>query len=177
MRDHLSTLAENLRPGSASSPSRRWPTDFRDGTRPHPDHGDIEAAERLLGIDYTARERQQMVGNLEGQICPGPGACAAPLDNTVPMASRFDPRLPAFAMPAATELRAGRCQPARPGNDEDIAFAPVTQLAGLDQRWRYDQPRADRIYLDRIAALNPNLECFAMVTPDRRSPKRRPPMR
>jgi hypothetical protein len=29
---------------------------------------DIEAAERILGIAYTATERHQMVGNLDGQI-------------------------------------------------------------------------------------------------------------
>ena len=28
----------------------------------------IEAAESLLGIAYTPAEREQMVGNLEGQI-------------------------------------------------------------------------------------------------------------
>ena len=29
---------------------------------------DIEGAERLIGVAYTAAEREQMVGNLEGQI-------------------------------------------------------------------------------------------------------------
>ena len=63
--------------------------------------GDIEAAERLLGIVYSAREREQMLGNLDGQIAWARLRRAAPLENAVPMASRFDPRLPSFRMPAA----------------------------------------------------------------------------
>ena len=64
---------------------------------------DIEAAERLMGIAYTAKERAQMIGNLEGQIASAEARRRVELPNSVPMASRFDPRLPGFEMPTATE--------------------------------------------------------------------------
>ena len=60
---------------------------------------DIEAAERLLGLAYTARERAQMVDNLDGQRDAAVARRALALDNNTPMAARFDPRLPGFAMP------------------------------------------------------------------------------
>ncbi|HLQ18722.1 MAG TPA: amidase, partial [Tabrizicola sp.] len=59
----------------------------------------IAAAERLVGVDYTPAERQLMLDNLEGQIASAVARRAVPLPNHVPMAMRFDPRLPGFAMP------------------------------------------------------------------------------
>ena len=64
---------------------------------------DIESAERLLGLAYTARERQQMVGNLDGQIETAKARRSLSMDNSVPMATTFDPRLPDFAMPQVTD--------------------------------------------------------------------------
>jgi len=48
---------------------------------------DLEAAERLMGIVYTERERQQMAGNLDGQIASAKQVRALGHDNSVPMAS------------------------------------------------------------------------------------------
>jgi hypothetical protein len=61
---------------------------------------DIESAERLVGIAYTAAEREQMIGNLEGQIASAIARRKFRFDNSMPTASRFDPRLPNFRMPA-----------------------------------------------------------------------------
>ena len=61
---------------------------------------DIEGAERVMGVAYTAAERSQMVGNLQGQIASALSRRRVRLDNSMPMASRFDPRLPTFRMPA-----------------------------------------------------------------------------
>ncbi len=60
----------------------------------------IEAAETLLGIAYTPAERDQMVGNLEGQIASAVARRKVSLANAMPMASRFDPRLPTTPVPA-----------------------------------------------------------------------------
>jgi Asp-tRNA(Asn)/Glu-tRNA(Gln) amidotransferase A subunit family amidase len=69
---------------------------------------DIEGAERVMGVSYTAAERNQMLGNLEGQVTSALARRKVRLDNSVPMASRFDRRLPTFRAPApqrATGLR------------------------------------------------------------------------
>lgn len=127
----------------------------------------IAAAEALMGVSYTMAERQQMLDNLDGQITSAVQRRAVPLANAVPMAMRFDPRLPGFAMPhGADVLRLSAVTVALPEAEEDIAFAPVTHLAAWIRSGALTSRRLTQIYLDRIAALGPKLECFAAVTPD-----------
>src|SRR5258707_134152 len=90
---------------------------------------DIEAAERLLGVAYTAAERELMVGNPDDQIEATVALRGLRLPNSAPPASRFDPRLPNFAMPPAGAVRFTGAREPLPVKDEDIAFAPVTQLS------------------------------------------------
>src|SRR5919107_1844760 len=129
---------------------------------------DIEAAERLLGIVYTSKERSQMAGNLDGQIISARPRRAVPLANSTPMASRFDPRLPTFRMPAPLgPLRFSAPEATSVSQDDaDVAFAPVTQLSAWITSGALTSRRLTEIYLARIEALGPKLECFAMVTPD-----------
>ncbi|MFN5999361.1 MAG: amidase family protein, partial [Paracoccaceae bacterium] len=127
----------------------------------------IVAAERLLGVKYTPAERQLMLDNLEGQIASAVARRAVPLANHVPMAMRFDPRLPDFAMPyGADSLQLSPVTAALPKADEDIAFALVTHLSAWIRSGLLSSRRLTQIYLDRIAALDPKLECWAQVTPD-----------
>ncbi|MDP3261739.1 MAG: amidase [Tabrizicola sp.] len=127
----------------------------------------IEAAERLMAVSYTPAERQQMLDNLEGQITSAVVRRAVPLANSVPMAMRFDPRLPGFAMPhGADALTLSNVIAPLPGSDEDIAFAPVTHLGAWIRSGALTSRRLTQIYLDRIASIGPKLECFAAVAPD-----------
>jgi Asp-tRNA(Asn)/Glu-tRNA(Gln) amidotransferase A subunit family amidase len=130
---------------------------------------DIEGAERVMGVSYTAAERNQMLGNLEGQIISALARRKVRLDNSVPMASRFDPRLPTFRTPAPQRaLRFSRAVPkAIPHDDEDIAFATIGQLSNWLASGALTSRRLTEIYLARIEALGPKLECFAIVTRDR----------
>lgn len=127
---------------------------------------DIEAAERLLGVAYTARERAQMVGNLDGQIASAVARRAVDLPNDVPMALRFDPRLPGFEMPVADGVTGSRSSAPLPETDEDIAFASLPDLAGWIASGALTSRRLTEIYLARIERLNPHLFCYAEVTPD-----------
>ncbi|WP_299819833.1 amidase [uncultured Jannaschia sp.] len=126
---------------------------------------DIEGAERLMGVAYTPGERAQMLENLEGQIASAVARRAVRLGNDVPMASRFDPRPPGFAMPHGRDLLrpAPRRATPLPEADEDIAFAPVAALGPWIASGALTSRRLTDIYLDRIAALNPHLECFATI--------------
>jgi len=127
----------------------------------------IAATERLMGVTYTDTERAQMLNNLEGQIGQALERRAVPLANSIPMASRFDPRLPGFAMPhGADALVLSAVTASLPDTDEDIAFAPVTHLAHWIRTGALTSRRLTQIYLDRIATLGTKLECYATVTPD-----------
>jgi Asp-tRNA(Asn)/Glu-tRNA(Gln) amidotransferase A subunit family amidase len=128
---------------------------------------DIAGAERLLGVAYTARERAQMVGNLGGQIDSAVARRAVELPNDLPMASRFDPRLSGFAMPGRAGVSIPEGTAPLPDADEDIAFAPVTDLGRWIRAGALSSRRLTEIYLARIDAIGPRLECWATVTPDR----------
>lgn len=126
----------------------------------------IAAAEQLMGVEYTLAERQLMLDNLEGQIASAKARRAVAMPNHVPMAMRFDPRLPDFAMPhGADALTLSAVAAPLPKADEDIAFAPVTHLSAWIRSGALTSRRLTQIYLDRIAELDPKLECWAQVTP------------
>ncbi|MBC7737676.1 MAG: amidase, partial [Candidatus Saccharibacteria bacterium] len=127
----------------------------------------LEAAEALTGVTYTPAERAQMLDNLEGQIAQAIARRGVPLANSVPMALRFDPRLPGFEMPhQASSVSVSAVTHMLPVTDEDIAFAPVTDLSAMIATGKLTSLRLTQIYLDRIAALNGKLECFAAVSAD-----------
>ena len=128
----------------------------------------IAAAETLLGLAYTPAERDQMVGNLEGQIASALARRKVPLANAMPMASRFDPRLPSTVLPAAqAPLRFTGVDAPCPADEADIAFAPLTHLSAWIAGGALTSRRLTEIYLRRIAALDPKLFCFAAVAPER----------
>ncbi len=124
----------------------------------------IAAAEALMGLAYTPAEREQMVGNLEGQIASAVARRKVALGNAMPMASRFDPRLPTTPVPAAqTPLRYGAVEIPCPADETDIAFAPLTHLSAWIAKGAVTSRRLTELYLGRIEALNPKLFCFAAV--------------
>ena len=129
---------------------------------------DIESAERVIGIAYTAAERVQMVENLEGQIASAISRRKFRFDNSMPTATRFDPRLPGFRMPAPGSPRFSRAtvRPL-PADEADIAFASIGELAAWIGAGALTSRRLTEIYLSRIDALGPRLECFATVTAKR----------
>ncbi len=127
----------------------------------------IAGAEALAGVAYTAEERAQMVGNLEGQIASALARRRVPLANHMPMASRFDPRLPTTKMPGAqAPLRFSAVTAPCPSDEEAIAFAPLTDLSAWIRAGALTSRRLTEIYLSRIDALNGRLFCFAVVAAD-----------
>ena len=129
---------------------------------------DIESAERLVGIAYTAAERVQMVENLEGQIASAIARRKFRFDNSMPTASRFDPRLPNFRMPAPGSPQFSRAavRPL-PEDEADIAFASIGELAAWIGSGALTSRRLTEIFLSRIDAIGPKLECYAAVTAKR----------
>jgi Asp-tRNA(Asn)/Glu-tRNA(Gln) amidotransferase A subunit family amidase len=127
----------------------------------------IAAAEAVVGVRYSPEERQLMLDNLEGQIASALARRSVSMPNHVPMAMRFDPRLPGFAMPhGADALTLSTVTAPLPKSDEDIAYAPVTHLSAWIRSGALTSRRLTQMYLDRIAVHDPKLECWAQVTTD-----------
>jgi len=127
----------------------------------------IAAAETLFGISYTANERALMRDNLAPQIELALRRRAMALPATLGTATRFDPRLPGFEFPRAAAFEWAPASSALAVSDEDIAFAPVSALAGWIHSRQLSAVRLTQLYLDRIERLNPVLLCFACVTAER----------
>lgn len=127
---------------------------------------DITSAEKLLGITYSNSEREQMVQNLEGQILSAKLRRGMELDNKIPMASKFDPRLPGFQMPSSRSVKARENSIKLPKKEEDIAFSNVGEQGAWIKNGLITSRKLTQIYLDRIEKFNSKLECFATVTKD-----------
>jgi Asp-tRNA(Asn)/Glu-tRNA(Gln) amidotransferase A subunit family amidase len=126
----------------------------------------IQAGEVLMGVAYSAPERALMLDNLEAQIAAAQARRKLALPNDVPMALRFDPRLPGFpAFGPQLPVRPSDADPgAVPDSEEDIAFAPVARLGQWIARGALSSRRLTEIYLARIDRLAGMLECFVTVT-------------
>jgi Asp-tRNA(Asn)/Glu-tRNA(Gln) amidotransferase A subunit family amidase len=124
----------------------------------------LAAAETLFGISHTDAERQLMLDNLAEQIELAQQRRAIALPTALSPATRFDPRLPGFAAPPVGPFRLAPDEAKLPEHDEDIAFAPVSALSAWIRTGQLTATRLTKIYLDRIARLNPELFCFSVVT-------------
>ena len=129
---------------------------------------DIAIAEKLLGIEYSQDERDLMVDNLEDLIAAAQAQRGVIFPNTLPPATTFDPRLPTTVMPghqkpvAVSQIDPGPL----PDDEADIAYSPVTHLSEWIRSGKITSRRLTGIYIDRIKALGPKLECFVTVLED-----------
>ena len=125
---------------------------------------DIVSAEKILGIEYSKQEREQMMNDLEDQIISAKTRRNRIFDNNVPMASKFDPRLPGFEMPNLTGLKISEKTYNLPDSDEDIAFATVAAQGHWIKTKQITSRKLTEIYLDRINKFQGQLNCYANVT-------------
>lgn len=130
---------------------------------------DIQAAEKIVGVDYSISERKQILNGIEDQILMAQLRRQYRFNNIEPMATRFDPRLPYFAMPrsAPPPIYCDEDHAEIPHNVDDIAFAPIGTLSCWIRNLKLSSRRLTEIYLNRIEQYGSTLNCFATVTADR----------
>jgi Asp-tRNA(Asn)/Glu-tRNA(Gln) amidotransferase A subunit family amidase len=132
--------------------------------------GTFAEAEKLVQVPLSAAARQMAAGNWRKQIAPvyerrtGPRKLS--LESTVAPATRWDPVLPGQTVGPARDrfLRSKAEAVPLPAADEDIAFAPVTQLARWIETRKLTSERLTRIYLDRLERFDSKLRCAITVT-------------
>jgi len=127
-------------------------------------------AEKLVQVELTAAERamaaaswrQTMAGLYERRT--GPRKLA--LEATLAPASRWDPVLPGQkTLPLRDRFIRSNTDPGRmPANDEDIAFAPVTQLSRWIETRKLSSQKLTNLYLSRLERFNPKLRCVITLT-------------
>ena len=120
---------------------------------------DLAPAERTMAADTW---RTTMASLYERRTGPR----KVPLDATIAPASRWNPLLPGLkAVPSGDRFNRSAADPGPlPEKDEDIAFAPVTQLSRWVEQKKLTSERLTRIYLDRLDHFNPQLRCCITIT-------------
>ena len=129
-------------------------------------------AEKLVEVQFSQDELAQAAGNWRSAMAPlyerrvGPHKVALP-EKVAPW-SRWDPVLPGQQqLPPRSEFVRSENDPGSlPANDEDIAFAPVTQLSRWVESRKITSERLTNIYLARLQKYNPTLRCVITLTGD-----------
>ncbi len=129
-------------------------------------------AEKLMQVRLTEAERQMAVRSWRTSMAAlierrvGPRKVA--LEPSVAPASRWIPGLGGESVGPARDrfVRSAMVASPLPANDDEIAFAPVTQLARWIETRALSSDRLTRIYLDRIARFDPKLRCIITLTRD-----------
>ena len=128
-------------------------------------------AEKLVQVELSAQERRQAVASWRTGMAPlyerrvGPRKVA--LEDGLAPWSTCAATLPGTqAGPERNLFVRSKADPGPlPGNDEDIAFAPVTSLSRWIEKRLITSERLTNIYLQRIDRFNPTLHCVITPTP------------
>ncbi|MDP2498408.1 MAG: amidase [Candidatus Palauibacterales bacterium] len=126
----------------------------------------IRDAERVVGIEFTAEERELMLEKVREQLADYRALREVEVPNHVPLALRFDP------VPADMELPDGHGRVERspvsvgstPSAAERLAFEPVTHLAERLRRGHVTSVELTRMYLDRLRRHDGELNCVVTLT-------------
>ncbi|HEX5081212.1 MAG TPA: amidase [Blastocatellia bacterium] len=129
-------------------------------------------AERLMQITMTPAERQQAAGSWRQSLAQylerRTGPRKVTIADTDAPATLWNPSLP--GAPALTTpdkfVRSKSGGVSLPSSDDDIAFAPVTQLSRWIESRRLTSERLTNIYLSRIERLDPKIRSIITLTKD-----------
>lgn len=128
-------------------------------------------AEKLVQFPLTDAERAMAAASWRKTLASlyerrvGPRKLA--LEDGLAPATTWNPML--RGMKSAVEkdrFVRSRVETSLPAKDEDIAFAPVTQLSRWIETKQLSSERLTKIYLERLERFNPKLRCAITITRD-----------
>ena len=132
----------------------------------------FQEADKLVQVQMTEQERSQAATSWRGNMAAlyerrtGPRKIA--LETTLAPFSRYQSFMPGHKLaPAKNQFIRSKSGPGPlPSHEEDIAFAPVTQLSRWIEQKKLTSERLTQIYLKRIEQFNPKLRCVITLTRD-----------
>ena len=127
----------------------------------------IDAAEEIIGIDFTSEQEEAMRRALSTNLNAYEQLRKLALPNGIEPAIHFTPYLPGKApkgrsTPNAPIRLSPQAVMRKPARLEDVAFWPVTALAGLIRRREVTSTALTKMYLERLKTFGPKL--FNVVT-------------
>ena len=132
----------------------------------------FQEAEKLVQFTMDDAERSQAAGNWRSAIAPlyemrvGPRKVA--MESSVAPWSQVNPAaIGATVGPEHDKFVRTKAEwKPLPANDDDIAFAPLSQLSRWVEEKKITSTRLAQLYLDRIDRFNPKLHCIITLTRD-----------
>jgi Asp-tRNA(Asn)/Glu-tRNA(Gln) amidotransferase A subunit family amidase len=125
----------------------------------------LRAAEQLIGLELTEAQEAMALRGVNQNLGSYESLrkIEVPLD-TEP-ATAFHPALPGKKFSAArTKIKAGKVEPPKFKNVEDLAFSTVTQLAELVRTKQVSPVELTKMYLARLKKYGPGLLCVVTLT-------------
>ena len=129
-------------------------------------------AEKLMQVTMTPTERQQAADSWRQSLAPylerrtGPRKVA--IEASDAPATLWNPMLPGVVSSSSPDrfVRSKNDRLPLPSQDDDIAFAPVTQLSRWIESRQLSSERLTNIYLNRIERLDPKIRSIITLTRD-----------
>jgi Asp-tRNA(Asn)/Glu-tRNA(Gln) amidotransferase A subunit family amidase len=161
-----SAVSVTARAAPVAAPAAASKAPVAAGKAPAWIEADLPAAQRLLGLSYTAAQRRQLARTYPPVLEELARVRALELPNAVSPAAPFDPRIPGkrYRMPAPGVRGAAPPAGPLPVSPVEVALAPAWKQAAWLRAKSISSVELTRLYLDRIGRLAPELKCYITVT-------------
>lgn len=129
---------------------------------------DISDAEKIIGLNFTQKERKMMLDNLERNLSRYKETRKISLQNQIPPALSFNPIVPGMSLykEQKTPIFSVESTAELPAHLEDLAFYPVTKLAPLIRSKKISSTQLTKFYIKRLKKYGPLLKCVITLTED-----------
>jgi Asp-tRNA(Asn)/Glu-tRNA(Gln) amidotransferase A subunit family amidase len=127
-------------------------------------------AEKLVQVEMSDAERVQAASSWRSNLAPlyerRTGPHKVELELSLAPYSRWNPILPGQKSGPSHDrfVRTSNDPGPLPGNEADIAFAPLTRLSRWVETRKMTSTRLTQIYLSRLEKFNPTLRCVITFT-------------
>jgi Asp-tRNA(Asn)/Glu-tRNA(Gln) amidotransferase A subunit family amidase len=133
---------------------------------------DFAHAGKLVQFEMTQAEREQAASNWRMQMAPSYELRTGPrkleMAQSVAPATQWNPVLPGIKLHDGNGafIRSAASPKPLPASEEEIAYAPVTQLSRWIESKAITSERLTELYLARLERFNPKLRCVITLTRD-----------
>ena len=128
----------------------------------------IQAAAQLAGLTFTPEEEQRIARSLNQQSGLTNNYRRIRdlnLPNSAQPAIVFNPVVPGMKLLAEwKKMKRSSFTVSAPSTDEELAFLPVTHLAGLIESRTITSTELTKLYLSRLKSYDPKLKCVITLT-------------
>lgn len=125
----------------------------------------VAVAEKIIGMQFTFKERKQMLSRLQGNLSKYQKLREIHLDNSVPPVLLFNPIVPGQKLPEQNFFSISDFPKIKVPEDlDELAFQPIPVLANLIRNHQITSTQLTMMYLNRLKKYGPKLECIITLT-------------